>query len=216
MSDIAQKYETNKSHYSELGWLVLNRVESLQQGYLNDTPQARADLAELRKASQDLYVFPPSVWHLVDCPGAGENLSSDLLTAKEQAMRGALWLYARHQRGRTTPMHQRGVNLGEAVSRLAWLEGMDNEKAVRRHFDAAVMSTTFSGFFNHLKGLIGQLGSTRAAIATDYGLLAQDLYRFAIPGGRQKVILSWARGYARQKTKNQKPTHRPNKGDYHD
>ena len=171
----------------------------MQQGYLNDSPQARADLAELRKASQDLYVFPPSVWHLVDTSETGRNSSSDLLTAKEQAIRGALWLYARHQRGRTTPMHQRGVNLGEAVSRLAWLEGMDNENAVRRHFDAAVMSTTFSGFFNHLKGLIGQLGSNRAAIAIDYGLLAQDLYRFAIPGGKQKVILSWARGYARQK-----------------
>ena len=144
-------------------------------------------------------IFPPSVWHLVDCPGEGENLSSDLLTAKESAIRGALWLYARHQRGRTSPMHQRGVNLGEAVSKLAWLEGMDNEKAVRRHFDAAVMSTTFSGFFYHLKGLIGQLGSTRASIAIDYGLLAQDLYHFAIPGGRQKVTLSWARGYARQK-----------------
>ena len=200
MSDIAQKDESNKSQYNELGWLVLKRVEFLQQRYLNDSPQARADLAELRKASQDLYVFPPSVWHLVDLPEASNNSSSDLLTAKEQAIRGALWLYARHQRGRTIPMHQRGVNLGEAVSRLAWLEGMDNEKAVRRHFDAAVMSTTFSGFFNHLKGLIGQLGSTRAAIAIDYGLLAQDLYRFAIPGGKQKVTLSWARGYARQKT----------------
>lgn len=199
MSDHAQQKQSSKHHYSELGWTVIQRIESLQQGYLNDSPQARADLAELRKASQDLYIFPPSVWHLVDCPGAGENFSSDLLTAKEQAIRGALWLYARHQRGRTTPMHQRGVNLGEAVSRLAWLEGVDNEKAVRRHFDAAVMSTTFSGFFNHLKGLIGQLGSTRAAIAIDYGLLAQDLYRFAIPGGRQKVTLSWARGYVRQK-----------------
>lgn len=199
MSDIAQKDESNKSHYNELGWLVLKRVEFLQQGYLNDLAQARADLAELRKASQDLYIFPPSVWHLVDTPEMGRNSSSDLLTAKEQAIRGALWLYARHQRGRNTPMHQRGVNLGAAVSRLAWLEGMDNEKAVRRHFDAAVMSTTFSGFFNHLKGLIGQLGSNRAAIAIDYGLLAQDLYRFAIPGGRKKVTLSWARGYARQK-----------------
>lgn len=199
MSDIAQKDKTNQGHHKELGWLVLKRVESLQQGYLNDLPQARADLAELRKASQDLYVFPPYVWHLVDYPDAGENCSSDLLTAEEQSIRGALWLYAHHQRGRNTPMHQRGVNLGEAVFRLAWLEGMDNEKAVRRHFDAAVMSTTFSGFFNHLKGLIGQLGSTRAAIAIDYGLLAQDLYHFAIPGGRQKVTLSWARGYARQK-----------------
>lgn len=198
MSDIAQKDKSNQGHYREVGWLVLKRVESLQLGYINDSPQARADLAELRKASQDLYVFPPSVWHLVDSSETGRNAFSDLLTAKEQAIRGALWLYARHQRGRTTPMHQRGVNLGEAVSRLAWLEGMDNEKAVRRHFDAAVMSTTFSGFFNHLKGLIGQLGSNRAAIAIDYGLLAQDLYRFAIPGGRQKVTLSWARGYARQ------------------
>ena len=154
MSDQTQPEQSSKHYYSELGWTVIRRIETLQQGYLNDSPQARADLAEL---------------------------------------------YARHQRGRTTPMHQRGVNLGEAVSRLAWLEGMDNEKAVRRHFDAAVMSTTFSGFFNHLKGLIGQLGSNRAAIAIDYGLLAQDLYRFAIPGGKQKVILSWARGYARQK-----------------
>lgn len=199
MSDQAQPEQSSKHYYSELGWTVIKRIESLQQGYLKDSPQVRADLAELRKASQDLYVFPPSVWHLVESSETGRTTSSDLLTAKEQAIRGTLWLYARHQRGRTTPMHQRGVNLGEAVSRLAWLEGMDNEKAVRRHFDAAVMSTTFSGFFNHLKGLIGQLGSTRAAIAIDYGLLAQDLYRFAIPGGRQKVTLSWARGYARQK-----------------
>ena len=199
MDKHAQPEQSNKQYYSDLGWTVIRRIESLQQGYLNDSPQARADLAELRKASQDLYVFPPSVWHLVDLPEASNNSSSDMLTAKEQAIRGVLWLYARHQRGRTTPMHQRGVNLGEAVSRLAWLEGIDNEKAVRRHFDAAVMSTAFSGFFNHLKGLIGQLGSTRAAIAIDYGLLAQDLYRFAIPGGRQKVTLSWARGYARQK-----------------
>ena len=199
MSDQTQPEQSSKHYYSDLGWTVIRRIETLQQGYLNDSPQARADLAELRKASQDLYVFPPSVWHLVDTSETGRNSSSDLLTAKEQGIRGALWLYARHQRGRITPMDQRGVNLGEAVSRLAWLEGMDNEKAVRRHFDAAVMSTTFSGFFNHLKGLIGQLGSNRAAIAIDYGLLAQDLYRFAIPGGKQKVILSWARGYARQK-----------------
>lgn len=199
MSDQTQPEQSSKHYYRDLGWTVIRRIETLQQGYLNDSPQARADLAELRKASQDLYVFPPSVWHLVDTSETGRNSSSDLLTAKEQGIRGALWLYARHQRGRITPMHQRGVNLGEAVSRLAWLEGMDNEKAVRRHFDAAVMSTTFSGFFNHLKGLIGQLGSNRAAIAIDYGLLAQDLYRFAIPGGKQKVILSWARGYARQK-----------------
>lgn len=199
MDKQAQPEQSNQQYYSDLGWTVIRRIESLQQGYLNDLSQARADLAELRKASQDLYVFPPSVWHLVDTSETGRNSFSDLLTAKEQAIRGALWLYARHQRGRTTPMHQRGVNLGEAVSRLAWLEGMDNEKAVRRHFDAAVMSTTFSGFFNHLKGLIGQLGSNRAAIAIDYGLLAQDFYRFAIPGGKQKVILSWARGYARQK-----------------
>lgn len=199
MSDQTQPEQSSKHYYSELGWTVIRRIEPLQQGYLNDSPQARADLAELRKASQDLYVFPSLVWHLVDLPEACNNSSSDSLTAEEQAIRGSLWLYARHQRGRTTPMHQRGVNLGEAVSRLAWLEGMDNEKAVRRHFDAAVMSTTFSGFFNHLKGLIGQLGSNRAAIAIDYGLLAQDLYRFAIPRGKQKVILSWARGYARQK-----------------
>ena len=199
MSDIAQKDKSNHDHYNELGWLVLKRVEPLQQRYLNDLPQARADLAELRKASQDLYVFPPAVWHLVDTPETSRTTSSDHLTADEQAIRGALWLYSRHQRGRTSPMHQRGINLGEAVSRLAWLEGMDNEKAVRRHFDAMVMSTTFSGFFNHLKGLIGQLGSNRAAIAIDYGLLAQDLYCFAIPGGKQKVTLSWARGYARQK-----------------
>lgn len=199
MDKQAQPEQSNQQYYSDLGWTVIRRIESLQQGYLNDLSQARADLAELRKASQDLYVFPPSVWHLVDTSETGRNSFSDLLTAKEQAIRGALWLYARHQRGRTTPMHQRGVNLGEAVLRLAWLEGMDNEKAVRRHFDAAVMSTTFSGFFNHLKGLIGQLGSNRAAIAIDYGLLAQDFYRFAIPGGKQKVILSWARGYARQK-----------------
>lgn len=199
MSNQAQPEQSSKHYYSELAWTAIQRIESLQQGYLKDSPQARADLAELRKASQDLYVFPPSVWHLVDLPEASNNSSSDLLTAKEQAIRGALWLYARHQRGRTTPMHQRGVNLGGAVSRLAWLEGMDNEKAVRRHFDAAVMSTTFSGFLNHLKGLIGQLGSTRAAIAIDYGLLAQDLYLFSIPGGRKKVALSWARGYARQK-----------------
>lgn len=199
MDKQAQPEQSNQQYYSDLGWTVIRRIESLQQGYLNDLSQARADLAELRKASQDLYVFPPSVWHLVDTSETGRNSFSDLLTAKEQAIRGALWLYARHQRGRTTPMHQRGINLGEAVSRLACLEGMDNEKAVRRHFDAAVMSTTFSGFFNHLKGLIGQLGSNRAAIAIDYGLLAQDFYRFAIPGGKQKVILSWARGYARQK-----------------
>ncbi|WP_462334729.1 type I-E CRISPR-associated protein Cse2/CasB, partial [Varibaculum cambriense] len=139
MSDQTQPEQSSKHYYSELGWTVIRRIETLQQGYLNDSPQARADLAELRKASQDLYVFPPSVWSLVDYPDAGESFSSDLLTAKEQAIRGALWLYARHQRGRTTPMHQRGVNLGAAVSRLAWLEGMDNEKAVRRHFDAAVM-----------------------------------------------------------------------------
>lgn len=198
MSDQTQAEQANKHYYSELGWTVIRRIESLQQGYLNDSPQARADLAELRKASQDLYIFPPSVWHLVDCP-VGGNLSSDLLTEKERAVRGALWLYSRHQRGRTTPMHQRGINLGEAVFRLAWLEGMNNEKAVRRHFDAMVMSTTFSGFFNHLRGLIGQLGSNRAAIAIDYGLLAQDLYSFAIPGDKQKVTLSWARSYARQK-----------------
>lgn len=96
MSDQTQAEQANKHYYSELGWTVIRRIESLQQGYLNDSPQARADLAELRQASQDLYVFPPSVWQLVDTPETSRTTSSDHLTANEKAIRGALWLYARH------------------------------------------------------------------------------------------------------------------------
>jgi CRISPR system Cascade subunit CasB len=184
----------------ELGRLVSNRVEDLQNRYLNArrSPAAAATLAHLRRGLGKAPGEVPEIWDItlesIPRPGHG-----DVPSPQEHAAHAALTLYALHQQSRTTPMHTRGRSLGMAVRALARSQDAtgdaDREKAVRRRFDAVATATSFSETTHHLRGLISQLRA--ADIALDYGRLADDLERLQRPGGPKAVRLQWGRDYHR-------------------
>lgn len=180
---------------------VSSTIARLQAGYIDNQSSAKAALASLRQARNDFYDFPPAAWPMLALPYDHPEKLGDELTEAEKALRATLWLYANHQQGRGKPMHvphssDSFTTVGEAAYLLSRLTPGEDDKAVRRNFDAAVTSTTFRELVYHLRKLVGQFGANKHLIPLDYVQLAEDLLDYQLPGRRKAVFLRWNRAYA--------------------
>lgn len=179
---------------TELSRMIGGRVQAIQDAYLlRRTSEASATLAALRHALGKEPGSVPSIWQIT-IEGVSDS-SWDAPSWSERAAHDALTLYALHQQSRVDPMHVHERRLGTAVCMLGQGGTTDREQAVRRRFDAAATSATYSELTYHLRGLVSQLRS--AGIGIDYGILADDLLRSQIPDGMRLVRLWWARSYYR-------------------
>lgn len=158
---------------------------------------ARATLAKLRRGIGNEPGSMPALWD-VTLNGLDESLSSKdgAPTRGEWAVHTALTLYALHQQG--IDMHQHAMSkdentLGMSLRKL--IKNEDDEKRVKRRFDAAATSDSLAEFSHHLRGLI-QLLKTQD-IPLDYPALAEDLYWFQFPEARDSVRLRWGRDFYR-------------------
>jgi CRISPR system Cascade subunit CasB len=178
---------------------VTSRVIRLQSGALSANPglqsAARADLAELRRASAD-DPSDPRVWALT-LEGLPINLvgtpDSDQPTAAELAVHSALVLFASHAQSMTTERHIRGQRLGLALRALAG-DDRANEGVIRR-FQAFATATAWRPRIGHLRGLVSLMRS--GGVGLDYGAVAADLYRSQTPDGLRRARLQWGRDFYR-------------------
>jgi CRISPR system Cascade subunit CasB len=177
---------------SELGRFVGSRIDSIQRRYLSGSPAAQADLARLRRAAGKKPGTAAEVWELTlgGVPVFGDYLG-DEPSFNEWATHIAMTLYSLHQRSQPTPMHQAGIGLGTAVSRLR----PDAESAITRRFTAVATATEITEVSYHARSLIGQLRD--AGVGLDYGRLAEQLVWLQIPQLAASVGLSWGREFYR-------------------
>lgn len=161
---------------------------------------ARATLAKLRRGIGNEPGSMPELWDIT-LNGLDDSLSSKdgAPTRGEWAVHTALTLYALHQQG--ADMHQHTMSkdentLGTSLRKLIINE--EDEKRVKRRFDAAATSDNLTEFSHHLRGLIQLLKSQ--AIPLDYPALAEDLYWFQFPEARDSVRLRWGRDFYRIKS----------------
>lgn len=176
--------------------LVDRRVDSLLSQLKADSGSARATLATLRNAITDTPGSKPELWDITSVHMTDGEVVSDDPTWDEIAVHSALCLFARHQQSRSEPMHRAGFSFGQAAKRLVLARQEEETGGVRSRFNAAATSISVEELVRHLSSIVAQLRDEN--IPLDYGALAEDIFRFQVPGGANTVRLHWARQYAQQ------------------
>ena len=77
------------------------------------------------------------------------------------------------------------------------IENEEDEKRIKRRFDAAATSDSLDEISHHLRGLIQLLKDKD--ITLDYPALTEDLYWFQFPEARDSVRLRWGRDFYRNR-----------------
>ena len=178
-----------------VGGLVAERAARLAK--TRERSAVVATLAHLRANVNRDPGADGSIW-AVTVDGVPGHPRGDEPTAEELAVHTALTLFATHQQGVAAEMHSAGAGFGQAVRRLDDLVGGGSDESpgpVRRRFNALVTAETLGELRNHLRGLVAQLRAK--GIALDYGMLADDIYQFELPGQADAVRRRWARQYHR-------------------
>ena len=177
--------------YQALNDLVSSRVGQLQAKHLANARGVAGDFAALRRGVAAAPGSDPSIWRLT-LEGLPDQYrgGDDRITAEEHAAHAALTLYATHQQSQPTGVHQRGITLGRATSRLSKEAG---EAGVIRRFHALGTASSFTEVMHHARGLISQLRQKK--IQLDYGHLAVDLARLQHPESAAAVRLAWGRDF---------------------
>jgi len=158
---------------------------------------ARALLAKLRRGIAKMPGSMPELWEVTL-----KDLPLELMGKEQEpsysewAVHTALTLFALHQQGKNLKiqcMNQEGEFLGIALRRL--IDNDEEEKRIKRRFDAAATSSNLEEFSHHLRGLIQLLRAQ--TIPLDYPTLAEDLYWFQFPNARDTTRLRWGRDFYR-------------------
>jgi CRISPR system Cascade subunit CasB len=183
--------------------ITAETVRDLQRGYLADQPRAVAALARLRRGAGKEIQQVPDLWGLIDTSllhtpvkEGGPSPREEDLTRAEDAVHVAVTLWALHQQSRRTGMHQRHrtetpAGLGGAVRRL--MPAGDIDETILKRLVRAGHAPDLPALAVRLREIVLLL--RREDIALDYALLAEQLYRWQQPGGRDTVRRAWARSF---------------------
>jgi len=177
-------------------WKILKLIESR-----NDSV-TRATLANLRKGIGKQPGSLPTLWDITFSGIPVDSLSKDSEPTKEEwAIHTCLTLFALHQQGKDIEqqcMSKEGEFLGISLRKLIASE--EDEKRIKRRFDAASTADSLKEFSFHLRGLIQILRSENLPL--DYPMLAKELFLFQIPDARDSIRLKWGRDFYRYKSDN--------------
>lgn len=185
-------------------------ITEVQWGYRHDLAWAVARLAQLRRGAGKLPADVPELWGLTGTDRlyqAEPRLESDETSADraESALFLALTLYALHQQSRSDgDMHKPGIGLGAAVRELM---GEEINEPIRKRFSRIGTATALSTLAGRLREVITLLH--QESIPLDYALLAAQLYRVRLPGGRARVREEWGRSFHAHRPTRSKNTPSP-------
>ncbi|MDY0810826.1 type I-E CRISPR-associated protein Cse2/CasB [Kitasatospora purpeofusca] len=176
------------------GAATRDHIGQLQRGYRADEAAAVARVAQIRRGAGRPIGALPELWGLTGLERLypqGRTGSSDALA--ENAMHTAVTLWSLHQQShRETGMHRTsGPQLGGAVRQL--MPADDIDEPLRKRFVRAGAAPTFDILAQRLREIVVLL--RREAVPLDYGLLADQLYRWQLPDGRGEVNRSWGRSF---------------------
>ncbi|MGW8954761.1 type I-E CRISPR-associated protein Cse2/CasB [Streptomyces sp. NPDC055709] len=178
-------------------------VTRLQRDYLNDRPYAVAALARMRRGAGREFAQVPDLWGLIDTgplhdspEDTGRPLNETELTRAESAVHVAVTLWALHQQSRPRGMHQpdrreKPTGLGAAVRRL--MPPGDIAEPVLKRLIRAGNALDLPTLAQRLRDIVLLL--RREDIALDYTLLAEQLFQWQQPGGRDEVRRAWGRSF---------------------
>ncbi|MEV6977063.1 type I-E CRISPR-associated protein Cse2/CasB [Kitasatospora sp. NPDC093806] len=156
------------------------------------------DLAAMRSGLGRPAMDSPRMWPLYSCDVDDRLALRDEVSDEQKAEHAALALYGLHQQSQATPMHRRGVKLGEALRALR-RSGKFSEEALDTRVAQLAGATSVSALLVHLRGLITQLRTVGQPL--DYNHLMADIQAWHHTDRRPQVRLKWAVGYQAWKDK---------------
>ncbi|KJY32587.1 type I-E CRISPR-associated protein Cse2/CasB [Streptomyces sp. NRRL S-495] len=176
------------------GAATRDHIGQLQRGYRADESAAVARVAQIRRGAGRPIDALPELWGLTGLERLypqGRTGPSDALA--ENAMHTAVTLWSLHQQShRDAGMHRIGGHqLGGAVRQL--MPSDDIDEPLRKRFVRAGAAPTFDILAQRLRELVVLL--RREAVPLDYGVLADQLYRWQRPAGRGEVNRAWGRSF---------------------
>jgi CRISPR system Cascade subunit CasB len=183
-----------------VGLVVARQASRIQSDYLSKGQPGRqasgtAALARLRRglgkqhgSIPEILVYTQAAEFLF--PGCGDEP-----TRGERAAHLAMTLYALHQQSRRDRgMHRPGAGLGSAVRTLVGnAKLVDPVPPTLRRFNVLATASSFDQLSHHLRGMVQLLRAGNQPL--DYGLLADQLYRWQGAGGPDQVRLAWGRDF---------------------
>ncbi|MFF7453816.1 type I-E CRISPR-associated protein Cse2/CasB [Kitasatospora sp. NPDC008115] len=177
-----------------VGTATHQHLGPLQHGYRADEAGSVALTAQIRRGAGRPVDALPELWGLTGLERLyphGRTGPSDALA--ENAMHTAVTLWSLHQQShRDAGMHRpSGPQLGSAVRQL--MPSDDIDEPLRKRFVRAGSAPTFDILAQRLREIVVLL--RREAVPLDYGLLADQLYRWQRPGGRGEVNRSWGQSF---------------------
>ncbi|MEV7002959.1 type I-E CRISPR-associated protein Cse2/CasB [Streptomyces sp. NPDC093982] len=182
--------------------IVAEHISRLQFGYLADDAYAVGVLARLRRGAGKEPHLVPELLGLVDTsllyeapPTSCQPPCEEDLFRAADAVHAALTLWALHQQSVGTGMHQSDCHdapagLGAAVRRLM---PFDIDNTVLKRLVRAGTAPHPIALAQRLREIVLLL--RREEIPLDYVLLAEQLYRWQQPGGRDVVRRAWGRSF---------------------
>ncbi|TDC73915.1 type I-E CRISPR-associated protein Cse2/CasB [Streptomyces hainanensis] len=185
---------------------VDQHVRRLQRGYRNDEATAVATLARLRRGVGRPALTVPDLLGLTGMErlieGVDELPDDERRRLNpehaEEALHLAVTLWALHQQShRDGGMHLHGRGLGAAVRALMRNAsgGGDTEldEPLRRRFVRVSTAASPDDLARRLREIVLLL--RRDSVPLDYGLLAEQLYRWQTPATRADVHRAWGRDF---------------------
>ncbi|MEU5160143.1 type I-E CRISPR-associated protein Cse2/CasB [Streptomyces sp. NPDC020875] len=212
--------EARKGELSSPGKATVRCITRLQHRYRNDNPAAVAVLARLRREAGRAVHDSPDSWGIdgledlvtVRAEESGRGRDEDRDLREEEAVHLAVTLWALHQQSvYDDNMHRPGWGLGRAVRHLAVTKANpngagDDEKparqgrandelneSLRKRFVRIGTSTSYDVLAVRLREMVLLLRGARVSL--DYGLLADQLFRWQDEEERSEVRRSWGRDF---------------------
>jgi CRISPR system Cascade subunit CasB len=171
------------------------RIRELQSGYLKDRPDAVAALARLRRGVGKPVHAVADLWGLEGTDRLYTEIPDRWEEARvraENAVHVAITLWAVHQQSRRdAPMHIVGMPLGRAVRAL--IPGEDVDDPVRRRYLRIGAATSLEMLAERMRDVV--LTLRQKTQATDYAVLAGQIYLWQIPNQRTEVRRQWGRDF---------------------
>lgn len=146
-----------------------------------DEPYSIAARAKLRRSIGKPLDSVPDVWDII------LSLEEDFGKNATLSAYTTIGLYALHRQGKPESMNEANIGFGAAIAKL--ITNDDEEKSVKRRFDAVATSTDFIELAHHARGLIQLLKADN--VKFDYPRFAKEMYFFQFPESANKVRLRW-------------------------
>lgn len=168
---------------------IVSKIEYIRS--ISDTGAGRGLMADLRHGVGKKPGEIPGLWGMIFDRIPAELTGHKEASNAEWAIYTALTLYALHQQGNDTNMHQKDMSVGRAASLL--VKDEEDVKRILNRLNLVATAVSQEDLAYHLRGVVQLLKSEKLPL--DYARLAKEIYLFFDQERAGAIKLAWGRDF---------------------